>query len=100
MEGLDETLTVLELRLTPRLRRTLSSTNLIESGFSTVDKICLQVKRWKGSDHRLRWVASAMLFAESHWSKIQGYRHMPVLVQALDAAWQQRTGKAAAACAA
>jgi len=30
-EGLEETLTVADLRLTPRLRQTLSSTNAIES---------------------------------------------------------------------
>lgn len=100
VEGLDEMLTLLELRITPRLRNTLSSTNAIESGFSTVEKICTQVKRWQGGDHRLRWVASAILFAESKWNKIHGYRHMPVLVKALEAAWRQRTGKAAAAVAA
>ena len=100
MEGLAETLTLHELRITPRLRRTLSSTNAIESGFSMVETICRQVKRWQGSDHRLRWVASAILFAESKWNKIHGYRHMPVLVKALEAAWRQRTGKNAAAVAA
>jgi putative transposase len=99
-EGLDETLTVAELRLTPRLRQTLSSTNAIESSFSVVGKICTQVKRWQGSDHRLRWVASALLFAESRWNKLQGYRHMPVLVNALELAHQLRIGKAAAASAA
>ena len=55
-EGLDETLTVTDLRLTPRLRQALTSTNGIESGFSIVEKICRQVKRWQGRDHRLRWV--------------------------------------------
>jgi putative transposase len=100
VEGLDETLTVSELRLTPRLCQTLSSTNAIESSFSTVAKICLQVKRWQGKDHRLRWVASALLYAESRWNKLHGYRHLPVLVKALDAAYRLRVGKAAAAHAA
>jgi transposase-like protein len=99
-EGMEETLTVAELRLTPRLRQTLSSTNAIESSFSVVARICTQVKRWQGSDHRLRWVASALLFAESHWHKLQGYRHMPVLNNALGAAFRLRLGKAAAASAA
>jgi len=99
-EGLDETLTVNELRITPKLSRMLSSTNAIESSFSVVAKICTQVKRWQGSDQRLRWVASALLYAESRWNKLQGYRHMPVLVQALDLAYRLRTGKAAAAHAA
>jgi transposase-like protein len=99
-EGLDETLTVSELRLTLRLRRSLASTNAIESGFSTVGKICLQVKRWHGRDHRLRWVASGLLFAESRWHKVTGYRHIPVLVHALDAAYQLRSAHQAAAASA
>lgn len=99
-EGMDETLTLLELRVNPRLRRTLSSTNAIESGFSVVAKICTQVKRWQGRDHRLRWVASGLLFAESRWSKIHGYRHLPTLVHALDAAYQLRTAQEAAAASA
>lgn len=89
-EGLDETLTTLELRVPPRLNRSLSSTNGIESSFSVVERICDQVKRWQGSDHRLRWVASALLFVETRWNKLQGYRHMPVLVNAMFAAYKIR----------
>jgi len=99
-EGMEETLTVSELRLTPKLREALSSTNTIESSFSLVDKICSQVKRWQGSDHRLRWVGSALLFAESRWNKIHGYRHMPVLVNALDAAYNLRLANMVAAAGA
>ena len=95
-EGLEETLTVIEMRITPRLRRSLSSTNAIESGFSVVDKICRQVKRWQGSDHRLRWVGSALAFAESRWSRIHGYRHLPVLIHALDREYRLRTNSKAA----
>jgi hypothetical protein len=40
MEGMEETLTVAELRITPRLRQTLSSTNAIESSFPVAEKIC------------------------------------------------------------
>jgi transposase-like protein len=89
-EGLDETLTTLELRVPTRLNRSLSSTNGIESSFSVVERICDQVKRWQGSDHRLRWVASALLFVESRWNKLQGYRHMPILVSAMYAAYKLR----------
>ena len=89
-EGLDECLTVSELRLTRKLRQALSSTNCIESGFCVVDSICQQVKRWQGSDHRLRWVGPALLFAESRWNRIHGYRHMPVLLNALNAAHRLR----------
>lgn len=90
MEGLEDCLTVSELRLPPKLRETFSSTNCIESGFSIVEHICQQVKRWQGSDHRLRWVGSALLFAESRWNRIHGYRHMPMLINALNAAYHLR----------
>jgi putative transposase len=99
-EGLDETLTVIDLRISPRLSRTLSNTNIIESAFSLVAKICTQVKRWQGRDHRLRWVASSLLFAESRWNRLHGHQGMPALVKALDAAYSLRVGKAAAAHAA
>lgn len=89
-EGLEDTLLALELRIPPRLRRSLASTNGIESGFSVVAKICRQVKRWQGSDHRLRWVSSALLYAEGRWNKVRGYRHMPVLINAIDAAYRLR----------
>lgn len=50
-EGLDETLTVHRLRVPEQLRRTLRSTNVIESAFSIVETVCRNVKRWReGSD--------------------------------------------------
>ncbi len=82
-EGLEETLTVHELGLHARLRRSLSSTNGIESSFSVIETICKQVKRWHGSDHRLRWVGSALLYAESRWNRLHGYRHLPLLIRNL-----------------
>lgn len=89
-EGLDETLTLLELRVTPKLQQALASTNGIESSFSMVERICSQVKRWQGGDHRLRWVGSALLYAESRWNRLRGYRHIPVLVRALETAYRRR----------
>ena len=90
MEGLEDTLTVHELAVHARLRRSLTSTNGIESSFSVVEKVCKQVKRWQGSDHRLRWVASAMLYAESRWNRLHGYRHLPLLLHNLQNAYATR----------
>jgi putative transposase len=89
-EGLDETLTLIDLQIRHKLRQCLSSTNGIESGFSTVDKICRQVKRWQGSDQRLRWIGSALLFAESRWNRIHGFTHLPMLVSAMENEYQRR----------
>jgi putative transposase len=85
-EGLEETLTLHRLRLPGRLRHSLASTNLIESGFSIVDTVCRNVKTWKGGDHRLRWVASALIYAESRWYRLQGYRQIPILIKEMEVA--------------
>jgi transposase-like protein len=85
-EGLEDTLTVHRLRLPIKLRRTLSSTNLIESAFSTVETVCRNVKRWRGGDQYLRWVASGLLWAESRWNRVHGHRELPILVKELELA--------------
>ena len=90
MEGLEETLTLHDLHVHARLRRSLSSTNGIESSFSVVETICRRVKRWQGSDHRLRWVASALLYAETRWNRLHGYRHLPLLIHNLQRAYDMR----------
>jgi transposase-like protein len=89
-EGMEETLTLQELGITGKLRQCFSSTNAIESSFSSVERICQQVKRWRGGDQRLRWVASAMLYVESRWNRLHGYRQIPFLVNALHGAFQLR----------
>lgn len=85
-EGMRETLSVHQLRLPNGLRRTLRSTNLIESVFSTVETVCRNVKRWQAGDQYLRWVASGLLWAESRWNRIHGYRELPILVKELELA--------------
>ena len=96
-EGLEETLTVIELRVGKTLRRSIASTNGIESSFSVTERICRQVKRWQGSDQRLRWVASALLFTESRWNRIQGYGQVEALVSAMKAECALRLQKQKAA---
>ena len=85
-EGLEETLTVHRLRVPTTLRNSLSSTNLIESAFSVVETVCRNVKRWRGGDQHLRWIASGLLWAESRWNRLHGYREMPILVKELELA--------------
>jgi transposase-like protein len=85
-EGMEETLTMHRLRVPEKLRRTLRTTNPIESAFDTVETVCRNVKRWQGGDQYLRWVASGLLWAESRWNRIQGYRELPILVKELELA--------------
>ncbi|HEY3457028.1 MAG TPA: hypothetical protein VGK64_20785, partial [Bryobacteraceae bacterium] len=74
------------LRLPRRLRRSFATTNLIESSFSMVDTICRNVKRWWGGDQLLRWVASALLYSETRWNRVQGYHEIPLLLKELELA--------------
>ena len=83
-EGLDETLTVNRLPLEGWLRRTMATTNPIESAFSVVDTVCKRVKCWQRGDHLERWVGSALWVAEGNFRKVKGYRDLPRLLAALE----------------
>jgi putative transposase len=83
-EGMEETLAVHRLRVPPMLRTSLSSTNVIESAFSVVETVCRNVKHWQGGDQYLRWVGSGLLYAESRWNRVHGYRELPLLVKELE----------------
>ncbi len=84
-EGLEETLTVHRLHVPPQLRRTLASTNVIESAFSIVERVCANVKRWHAGDQRERWVGSGLLIAEKQFRRVQGHKQIPVLLSELEA---------------
>ena len=90
-EGMEETLTVHRLRVPAQLRRTLASTNVIESAFSIVKTVCRNVKRWRDGDHIERWVGSGLLVAERQFRKVQGYREIPSLLTALANAVSKKT---------
>ena len=84
-EGMEETLTVHRLHLPMQLRKTMASTNVIESAFSIVEQVCKNVKRWHGGDQRERWVGSGLLVAENQFRRIQGYKQIPALIKELEA---------------
>jgi putative transposase len=83
-EGLEETLTVHRLHLPQQLRLTLASTNVIESAFAIVERVCLNVKRWHGGDQRERWVGSGLIVAEKQFRRIRGHKQLPVLLRVLE----------------
>lgn len=82
-EGLEETLTVHRLGVPELLRKTLSTTNPIESCFSMTRTITGRVKRWRGGDMVQRWAVTALLRAESRFRRVRGYRDIPKLTVAL-----------------
>ncbi len=70
-EGLEETLTVHRLHVPMQLRQTLASTNVIESAFAIVKRVCTNVKRWHGGDQRaLGWLRTTG--CEKQFRRVKG----------------------------
>jgi putative transposase len=82
-EGMEETLTITRLGITGALRRTLCSTNPIESMLSTVRHTQRNVKRWRDGDMRLRWTAAGMAEAQRGFRRVKGHRDLPKLIAAI-----------------
>ncbi len=96
-EGMEETLTVHKLGVPDQLRRTLASTNVIESAFSIVETVCRNVKRWRAGDQIERWVGSGLLVAERQFRKVIGFRQIPLLLSSMaNAVSKKPIAKAAA----
>jgi len=88
--SLEETLTVHRLDVGALLRRSLSTTNPIESCLSTVERVARRVKRWHGGDQALRWTATGLLEAERKFHKVRGYREMATLQHKLNPSLTQQ----------
>jgi transposase-like protein len=88
-EGLEETLTIIGLHLSPALRRALSTTNAAESLISRTRHVKRNVKRWRGGQMVLRWAAAGILEAAKGFRRLKGHKEMPTLVAALRARDQQ-----------
>jgi putative transposase len=83
-EGMEETLTITRLGITGKLKRTLQTTNPCESMISTVRAINRNVKNWSSGEMALRWTAAGMLEAEARFRKVEGYRRLANLANAIE----------------
>ena len=82
-EGLEETLTLHRLGVPASLRRSLRSTNLIESCFSSTRKFCRNVKHWRNGNMVLRWGGTMLNEAEKRFRRVKGSRSMQSVIAAL-----------------
>lgn len=80
-EAGEELLTLHRLRVPEFLRRTLHSTNAIESIFSTVRHCEKNIKRYRSSKMSQRWLASILLYAEENFRAVNGYNEIPWVIQ-------------------
>ena len=83
-EGLSEMFTINRLDLPPSLRRSLATTNIIESPHSGVRIRTRRVTNWQGGSMVLRWAASGLLATEKNFRRMMGYRDLWILAAALD----------------
>lgn len=81
----EELLTLHGLGVTGELRKSLASTNLIESLFAVVRDKLHRVKNWKGqrSKQILCWVASALVAHRSKMRRVRGMAQAGMLITAL-----------------
>jgi transposase-like protein len=83
-EGMEETLTVHRLGIGGALRKTLLTTNPIESAIEVVKRHACRVRRWSSSGMVLRWVGSGLVRAEHQFRRVKGHEQIPQLVVALE----------------
>jgi putative transposase len=83
-EGLQETLTLTRLGIRGGLKKTLASTNPIESMIEIIRRTSRNVKRWQNGDMCLRWTAAGMLEAETQFRKVVGYTDLAKLAIAVE----------------
>jgi transposase-like protein len=83
-EGMEETFTINRLGLSPRLRKCLATTNVIESSLSGVEGRTGRVTHWRSGEMCLRWTAAAALETEKHFRKIIGHEDLWMLHAVLE----------------
>lgn len=76
MEGLEETLTIHRLKLFPELGISFKTTNMIENVNGLLEMTTGRVCHWQNSQHRRRWIATALLEIEPRLRPIKGCRFL------------------------
>ena len=85
LEALEEVLTLHRLKVPALLRKSLHSTNPIESMLSMVRSCERNIKRYRNSKMRQRWLAAVLLHCERRFRRVKGYASIDTVVAAIDA---------------
>jgi putative transposase len=83
-EGMEETLTVIRLGVSPFLYKTVYSTNPIESLNSSLEQFSHRVKKWRSGDMKKRWLAAAIVKAEERMHRVRGRLGIVPLVKSME----------------
>ncbi len=85
VEAIEEILTLHRLKVPALLRKTLHSTNPIESMFSTVRDAESNIKRHRDSKMMQRWLAAVLLYCEKGFRRIKGHAAIPEVIRNIEA---------------
>ena len=85
LEAIEEILTLHRLKVPALLRKTLHSTNPIESMFSTVRDCEGNIKRYRGSKMLQRWLAAVLQHCEKSFRRVKGFASIPDVVANIEA---------------
>ena len=83
-EAFEEILTLHRLKVPALLRKTLHSTNPIESMFSMVKGCEKNVKRARSSRMRQRWLAAILLHCEESFRRVKGYADINEVIVSIE----------------
>jgi transposase-like protein len=78
-EGLEETLTIHRLGMFPKVGISFKTTNCLENVNKQLGRYTDRVDRWKTSDQRRRWIASALIYIEPRLRHVKGKEFLPTL---------------------
>ena len=84
LEAFQDLLTLHRLKVPALLRRTLHSTNPIESLFSRVRSCEKNLKRYRNSKMSQRWLASVLLYAEKTFRTVKGVDQIPGVLENIE----------------
>lgn len=78
-EGLEETLTIHRLGMFPKVGISFKTTNCLENVNKQLGRYTDRVNRWRTSDQRRRWIASALIYVEPRLRHVKGKEFLPTL---------------------
>jgi len=91
LEAFHQLLTLHRLRVPALLRKTLHSTNPIESLFSRVRTCEKNIKRYRNSKMAQRWLASVLLYAEKSFRTVKGVDQIQAALENIEKEHQSNT---------
>ncbi len=77
-EGMEETLTVIRLGVTGKLKQTA------ESMIECIRRSARNVKNWQSGEMAMRWTAAGMLEAEKQFRRVKGHAELAALALAVE----------------